>query len=277
MNFRQFFSANHWWGKILGGIFGFLLHGPMGALFGILIGNMFDKGLAQHFSKPDWGNHTNRSSIQQLFFEAVFTTMGHIAKADGHISEEEIRMARQMMNELRLGQEQKKKAQEYFQAGKNPDFDLEKILSQLQNACRFNPELLKLFIDIEYRAAQAGGLSELKLQTLDIIFRRLGFAPLREQYRYYEQQSQNYRRQSSSNSRSSGGRADSLQHAYAVLEVAASSNQQEVKKAYRRMISRNHPDKLIAQGLPESMIKLANDKTQQITRAYEQICESKGW
>ncbi len=50
-----------------------------------------------------------------------------------------------------------------------------------------------------------------------------------------------------------------------------------MKRAYRRLISRNHPDKLIAQGLPEEMIKIANDKTQKITKAYEQICTSKGW
>ena len=68
-----------------------------------------------------------------------------------------------------------------------------------------------------------------------------------------------------------------LDHAYAILEVSPTSSKQDVKRAYRRLMSKNHPDKLIAKGLPESMIKIANEKTQAISKAYEQICESKGW
>ena len=72
-------------------------------------------------------------------------------------------------------------------------------------------------------------------------------------------------------------RLNNLDHAYALIEVNPKSSKQEVKKAYRRLISRNHPDKLIAQGLPEEMIKIANEKTQKIMKAYELICKTKGW
>ena len=86
---------------------------------------------------------------------------------------------------------------------------------------------------------------------------------------HQEQQRQHYYQQSASSSL--------LSQAYVLLDISPTSTKQEVKRAYRRLISRNHPDKLIAQGLPEAMIKVANNKTQQITKAYQQICTSKGW
>jgi DnaJ like chaperone protein len=287
MNFRQFFITNRWWGKLLGCFFGYLMAGPAGSLFGVLIGNFFDRGLAAHFSRPHWHyREEKREAVQKIFFEAVFTVIGHIAKADGRISENEIQMAEQLMVEMSLNQKQKILAKNYFTEGKKNTFDLTRIVGLLHNTCNDNEELLKLFMDIQYRAAQVDGLSANKLQVLNSIFKQLGFAPLHQQYRFYEdfghrssnssQKQQNY---GSSNQRHYNQSQEdySLNQSYALLEIKPSASKQEVKRAYRRSISRNHPDKLIAQGLPEQMIKIANDKTQKITKAYEQICASKGW
>lgn len=277
MNFRQFFTTQTWWGKILGCFFGYLVAGPAGAIFGILVGNLFDKGLASHFSRPHWSYYEEkRKTVQAIFFQATFTAMGYVAKADGRVSEDEIAMAKQLMEEMRLGKEQQSLARHYFQQGKDKNFNLEVILSTLRNACHDNPDLLKLYMDIQYRCAQVDGLGDKKIQALDTIFTHLGFAPLRRQYRFYEDFS--YRSYSSQkNEPQQPPPPHSLMHAYGILEVTPNATKQEVKKAYRRLISRNHPDKLIAQGLPEAMIKMANDKTQKITKAYEQICVSKGW
>lgn len=291
MNFRHFFAGNFWWGKILGGFFGYLIGGATGALFGILVGNFFDRGMAEHFSNPNWKYHAEkRKAVQQIFFEATFAVMGHIAKADGRVSEQEIQMARQMMQEMRLNREQKDMAKQFFSQGKEPGYDFSRILNLLKTTCHENPELLKLFMDIQYRAAQVDGLSEAKINALNVVFRQLGFMPLHEQYRFYEDFGTSYRRSSSqssqsnqsnnrynSNSQYKSSGSSSLASAYALLEIDASASKNEVKRAYRRLISRNHPDKLIAQGLPEEMIKIANDKTQKITKAYDQICASKGW
>jgi len=65
--------------------------------------------------------------------------------------------------------------------------------------------------------------------------------------------------------------ATQLTQAYALLGVDVSASDSEVKKAYRRMMSQHHPDKLVSKGLPEEMIKLANEKTQQIKKAYDLI------
>ncbi|HRD69758.1 MAG TPA: co-chaperone DjlA [Legionella sp.] len=301
MNLNDFFKTHSWWGKILGAIFGYLIGGPAGAFFGILVGNFFDRGLISHFSNPHLLYHTEkRQTVQKIFFEATFSIMGHIAKADGRVSEQEIQMAKQLMSEMRLNSEQKALAKHFFNQGKLTTFKKETILNQLQSACRDNRELLKLFIDIQYRAAQVDGLTAAKIKALDAIFSYLGFAPLHKQYRFYEdfsyqstaqqeyenasrqeqqssQQNQNQNRRQQYTYRPQSKPFNTLDHAFALLEISSTATKQEVKRAYRRLLSRNHPDKLIAQGLPEEMIKLANDKTHKLRKAYELICENKGW
>jgi DnaJ like chaperone protein len=184
-------------------------------------------------------------------------------------------------------------AKRLYNEGKQPNFNFEMALYELKKTCRDNRELLKLFADMQYRAAQVDGLTANKIKLLDIAFTILGFAPLNQQSRFYydfgynsstqdrnqqNQKDQNYRQSSSSqNYYKKQTPPDNLSHAFALLEISSSANKHEVKRAYRRLLSRNHPDKLIAKGLPEEMIKIANDKTQKIMKAYELICQSKGW
>jgi DnaJ like chaperone protein len=96
---------------------------------------------------------------------------------------------------------------------------------------------------------------------------------LQDQHSFYEDFSQS----SSQKYSSASSTSSSLEQAYALLEIPTTANKTEVKKAYRRSISRNHPDKLIAKGVPEAMIRLANEKTHKLTQAYEMICKNKGW
>jgi DnaJ like chaperone protein len=287
MDFRHFFTSNSWWGKIIGAFFGFLAAGPIGALIGIFIGNLFDRGLYQHFSRQHWQYHAEKhKSVQNDFFRATFSVMGHIAKANGHVSVQDIRMAKSLMQEMGLTKIQIKAAQDYFTEGKKKDFNLDKVIINLRQTLRSNPELLKLFIDIQYRAALVDGLSFKKQQVFNSILNLLDFAPLHKQNRFFEDfanfsWSQNANHQQSSSSYQQQNQQQRpksfLDQAYAILEVSPRSSKQEIKQAYRRLTSRNHPDKLIAKGLPESMIKIANEKTQAIRKAYEQISESKGW
>lgn len=289
MSFQEFFANNSWWGKVLGALFGYLSAGPVGAFIGVLIGNFFDKGLANFFSNPHLLYHVERQKeVQKVFFEATFAIMGHIAKADGHVSSQEIEMAKLLMTEMKLNKSQKKLAKQLFTEGKQNTFKLDQSLSKIQRVCRNNRELLKLFIDIQYRAAQVDGLSSRKIAVLDAIFTHLGFAPLNQQYRFYDdfnfytqhrdqKQSNTHSSQQQSNANYRQSAHFSLAHAYTLLELNANATKQEAKKAYRRLLSKNHPDRLIAQGLPESMIKIANEKTYKIRQAYELICQSKGW
>ena len=288
MDWRPWFTSNGWWGKLIGAVFGYLIAGPAGALFGILIGNVFDKGLSQHFSRPHWPYHAEkRKEVQEIFFKTTFEVLGYIAKADGRISEQDIRMAQQLIKELSLNRIKIRQAKLCFSAGKHPSFRIGMALFSLKKAIHDNPKLLKLFVDIQYRAARRTGLSPKKLAALNMVMNYMGFASLHQQHRFYEDfDTQRQHRQSEPNTNSSSSQRQyqsyetpkgPLEHAYAILGVTKETSKQEVKRAYRRLMSHNHPDKLIAKGLPEAMIKIANEKTQKISKAYEEICESKGW
>ena len=287
MNFRELLTTNRWWGKFLGAIFGYLAGGPAGAIFGIFVGNVFDKGLAVHFSNPHLLYHAEkRRLVQKIFFEATFSVMGHIAKADGVVTERELKMAKTLMSEMRLSSEQKTQAKKLFNEGKLPSFNLLSLLTQLQNACRDNRELLKLFVDIQYRASMVDGLTAKKIKALDVIFTHFGFAPLHQQNRFYADFGHNAsaheaeaeeRSYSSSQNQQYRSSNSTLDQAYALLEVKPTDTKQDIKRAYRKLMSLNHPDKLIAQGLPQEMIKIANAKTQKTLKAYELISSSKGW
>lgn len=289
MSFRDFFATNSWWGKILGALFGYLTAGSTGAVFGLLVGNFFDRGLSSYYGDPHWIFFAEKQhNTQKIFFEAIFAIIGYIAKADGRVSEDEINMARDLMKKMQLNKEQSLSAMHLFNKGKNAQFNLQDTLSQVYAACKYNPELLKLFMDILYQAARTDGLSTNKIKILDTIFLQLGFRPFHQQYRFYEDfgatNSENDKQQSYQHSSSQSYSSynyqptgTKLDQAYSILEINSNSSKQDVKKAYRRLLSKNHPDKLIAQGLPPEMIKIANEKTQKIVKAYEMICKSKGW
>lgn len=281
MNIHRLLAHQTWWGKILGAFLGFLIAGPAGALFGLLVGNFFDRGLTDHFNNPFWQYHNEpRARVKTIFFEALFSTLGYVAKSDGRISEEEIEMANTLMQDMKLNSEQKKTARLLFNEGKKEHFKLKPTLTVLYKAAQDNPNLLKLFIDTQYHAAQIDGLSDKKIHILNIILKQMQFAPIHNQehvreeaYRHYNQHYSSRSQQRNTSQTASYG----LNDAYATLQLTPPSNKQETKRAYRRLMSQNHPDKLMAQGASTDAIKKANEKTQVIRKAYEKICAEKGW
>src|SRR5690554_6549827 len=106
-----------WWGKVIGGAFGFALGGPLGAALGAALGHNFDRGMGQ---QARIGSSHDQERIQSAFFTATFSMMGYIAKADGRVSETEIAMARDIMGQMRLTPEQRKVAIRLFEEGKQP-------------------------------------------------------------------------------------------------------------------------------------------------------------
>jgi DnaJ like chaperone protein len=275
-----------YWGKLIGGFCGLLLAGPFGLLLGIIIGHIFDRGLTRGGWHVGAGN---QAQSQQAFFNATFLAMGYIAKADGRVSEAEIQAARSAMDRMGLGEAQRQKAMDLFTQGKQSDFNLDQTLTDLLQACHRNKTLLRMFVELQVQAARADGVvSPQKQQVLQQICQRLGFAPLsfvsfedlfgafargyqqahQQQgyggYRQYSQQTAPPRYQTS------------LKDAYTLLNITEAATDADVKRAYRRMMSQHHPDKLVSKGLPEEMIKLATEKTQNIKAAYEQICAARG-
>lgn len=283
MDFRQLFTTQTWWGKLIGAFFGFLMAGPAGALFGILIGNFFDRGLTQHYSKHFWDYHIEKNQTKKrLFFQTIFSTLGHIAKADGRVSEEAIAFAKLIMKEMELNLKQKAEAQAYFSDGKSRDFNLIAAITQLQKAIHYDSTLIRLFIDTMYKALKLNGLSQKKLTIMNTILNGMQLASLYEQQHFSEDvgfyNHWRYTNQQSSHQQSTQAPVyNPLENAYALLKIKTDASKQDVKRAYRKLMSENHPDKLIAKKLPDYKIKEANDKTQQIRKAYELICTHKGW
>jgi DnaJ like chaperone protein len=278
---QQFLGNADWWGKILGGFFGYLMAGPIGIFIGVLVGNFFDKALSKHVTHPYWHLLKESSAdVQALFLETTFSLLGHIAKADGRVSENEIQKTYDIMESMRLTRKQRKLAKIYFTQGKEAHFQKEPLLTLFKNACRNHPDLLQSFINIQFSMAQSDGLSDKKIHILNSILKTLGFATLHNQNHFYEDNGFNSRH-SQSSSRRQNRPVDEPIHthnkAHAILGTNPQSSQEEVKKAYRRLISRNHPDRLIAKGASPEAVKQANNKTQAIRKAYEELCESKGW
>lgn len=143
-------------GKVVGGAIGMLAMGPIGAALGVLLGHQFDEYSSASEEDPRLRNDADAGAIGDQFFRTAFRVMGHVAKADGRVSEREIAAARAVMSDLRLTPPQVHAAIEYFTAGKQPEFNLAAELAALASACRGRPDLLRVFLEIQVRAALAG-------------------------------------------------------------------------------------------------------------------------
>jgi DnaJ like chaperone protein len=276
--------AVKWTGKVVGGTLGALIGGPIGAALGILLGHQFDEHSGNAEPNPRLnGSAENLAEIGERFFRATFRVMGYLAKADGRVSEREISAARGVMSDLRLNPQQIQAAIAYFTAGKQSDFDPAAELGSLRYACQGRPELLRVFLEIQVRAALAGNNMEGPVRNLlTRVANSLGVSPLelaqieavlriRTGSFHHGPGSQGYSRTNGAPTGPSA--AEQLDQAYKVLEITATASKTEIVKAYRRQLSRHHPDKLKANGLPDSMIEHAKQRTQLIIEAYELICE----
>lgn len=260
-----------WWGKLVGGTFGFMLGGPLGALLGMVLGHNFDRGLEGlgDAGAPDG----ERERVQTAFFTATFAVMGRLAKVDGRVSEDEIRMAEAVMAQMSLDAGMRKAAIGLFNQGKAEAFDLDAVLDQFRRECHGRSTLIGMFIEIQLQAAYAdGALHPEEDRLLAHVCARLGI-PVHE-YRRLERMVRAERAFGGGQRearRPPGPAGPSLDQAYAVLGVDAAASDAEVKRAYRRLLSQHHPDKLVAKGLPEEMMKVATQKTHEIRQAYERI------
>ncbi len=250
-----------WWTTVLGGAFGFILGGPLGAMLGAALAGNLSK------SKSNFGGFAkdyhigDQQRVQAAFFSGLFSVMGYIAKVDGKISKSEILLAQQVMQHMQLADDMQKVAKELFNQGKQKGFNLDEVLEQFRLESHRRTHLVRMFLEIQIQAAYADGvLDDKEHNALKYIAQKLHF-PIHE----LESLIQKFAITS--------GHVGKLtiDEAYVVLGVDKSLTDKEIKRAYRRMLAQHHPDKLVAKGLPEEMMQVAKEKTQEIISAYELI------
>lgn len=268
-----------WHGKFFGALLGALVgRGWVGALIGMLIGHQFDRRNAG----PSARGQGTAGELRLVFFQSTFQVMGHVAKADGRVSEQEIGAARATMARFSLNENDRRRAIDLFTDGKRPDFPLESTLRRLRSLAGGQPELCRMFVQIQLEAAlQGNGLNPASRQVLMRICGVLGvsaleFASLEAMIRMHAHRYGAGASAGGPGPGPSSRTASELEDAYEVLGVSAEAGDAEVTKAYRRLMSQNHPDKLVSQGLPESMVAAAHERTQRILEAYETVKNHRG-
>lgn len=257
------------WGKFFGFVIGFMFGRIFGALLGLWLGHLYDKrvGGGASFSQI-LGQAKNR---QGIFFNTTFAVMGHVAKASGRVTETDIRIATMLMDQMRLTGEARKEAQQAFREGKEPGFDLRSSLQAFRAVTQGRQELVQMFIEIQIQTALSDGeLDAAEHAILMTVAQELGYGrgQLDELLKRWQAE---YRFHQTSN-----GNKTSITDAYHLLGINAEATDQEVKRAYRKLMNEHHPDKLVAKGLPPEMMEIANRKAQDIQAAYDRVKSERG-
>lgn len=257
-------------GLITGGLIGLLSGGPFGLLIGGVVGFMIQRALS---------GKLQAYNPQQLFFSATFSVMGKVAKADGRVTETEIEFAREVMTRMNLTDERRREAISHFNTGKQDEFDVASVLRPLSIILRQRPSVKLMFVEIQLQAAMADGqISPAEQAVLQQVFAELRFTAQEIELLMSRIRAEDAFRRHSWESHQQPGfnQATLLQEAYGVLGVQPEASDAEVKKAWRKLMSQHHPDKLMAKGLPEEMMQLAKEKAQEIQSAYDRVKSARG-
>ncbi len=275
MTTNSFNIPRNWWGKIIGGLIGLFRGGLTGIVFGIFLGHMVDRFLS---------GITGVGTTRKSFFEALFSSLGHLSKADGKVTDNEIRMVESLMQRMDITGEERQRAIRFFNQGKQSDFDLELALQSFVKYSVVRQDLRLMFMEIIVEAAYSSGtVSQQEHAVLLRIARALRIpgqlfaammqargAPAGAYGQGSYSQSRSYRA-------SSGNTSGTLDQAYAQLGLTRKASDSDIKKAYRKLVSQYHPDKLVSRGLPEEMMNIAKTRVREINTAYDQIKQVRGF
>ncbi len=263
---------NHWfrlpvWGKVVGAILGFLVaKTPVGVIIGAILGHQFDRGLRRNgrIDDSDESIHTS-GSVQHHVFYTTFAVMGHIAKSDGRVSEDEIKAATRIMQLWALNPQQTRLAIQYFKEGKKKGFPLTQVLLQFAREAGDDRAVLLSFAKAQMRIMMADHqIHPASRQRTWDVCHSLGITRVEMASIETELRGSSHR----------GGMT--LQLAYQALGVSSSANNDGVKTAYRRMMNRYHPDKLIADSLSAGDLAEARTALDRCREAYDVIKAARG-
>lgn len=251
---------------VIGGIIGMLA----GGVPGLIIGGFIGYGAGVVFRKWIVGG---LRVVQSQLIDSVFAVMGALCKADNVVTRDEINAVERMFGMLNLHGQQREKAKAAFNRGKQADFDLDAAIDQFARISRGRGPLLQLFLQLQCMAIAADGHIDVAEHAMLVrIARRLGLSEADVS------QLEALLRAGAGGPSAAGNKPaqDRLADAYVALGVTAATNPADIKRAYRKIISKNHPDKLAARGLPESMRAVAEERSREINSAYDLIKSARG-
>ncbi|HKX65397.1 MAG TPA: DnaJ family molecular chaperone [Rhizomicrobium sp.] len=229
------------WGKVSGAAAGLFVGGPVGAVVGAVVGHFF----------------LDRESDPGVTFTiAVVALAGKMARADGLVSDREFQVFRQVFG---VPPEEQANVQRIFNLARQDVAGYEHYAGQIARLFVGNPAMLEDILDGLFEIAKADGvLHPGEAAFLERVADIFGFAP------------GEFRRIRASHF------APELTDPYVILGLSYAADDEELKQTYRRLVRENHPDSLMARGVPQEFIKLANDKLAAINGAYEKICAERG-
>ncbi len=244
------------WGKIIGGTVGLAIGGPLGALVGAGAGHMM-------FDRKSGRNEVDDADTRQIAFSIAFVTLAaKLAKADGRVTRDEIQVLHQLLDTLDVPEEERGTVGEVFNLAKRDARGFEPYARQIAQLLGRDEAMLEDMLGILILICHADGVyHSAEREQIAEIGRIFGFS--RDRVRRVELRF---------DADGGGGEGD----AYEILGVPADASDDEVKAAYRALLKDNHPDRLMAKGMPEEFVQAANRKMATINAAYDRVAKERG-
>jgi DnaJ like chaperone protein len=256
------------WGKIVGGTAGFAVGGPIGAMLGALAGHAFDHYRSEQGLQRPGGPATEpplfyndpAETRQIAFATAVIALAAKLAKVDGRVTREEIQAFRRA---FQIDDDEVGDVARIYNQAKVSTEGYEAYARQIAMLFQRDRYLLGELLSGLFDVARADGdLHPAELEVLRRVAAIYGF----DQTAFAEI----HGRFAASARRMSGS-----DDAYAVLGVARSTSDDEIRSTYRRLVREHHPDRLIAKGLPKEFVERANATLANINVAYDRIAKER--
>jgi DnaJ like chaperone protein len=239
------------WGKILGGAAGFAMGGPLGAILGAVAGHAIDK-----MGAAEAPGYVDTETRRAAFTIGVIVLGAKMAKADGRVTRDEVAAFKRVFD---IPAHEFKQVGEMFDRARKEVGGFEPYARQIAEMFRGQPAVLEELLGALFHIAGADRVYH--PQEKDYLRRVAGIFGFNEgAFRRIEAEFMG---------------ADASDP-YSVLGVSPAASDADIKSAYRKLIRENHPDKLMAEGLPEEFVKLANEKMAAINAAYDRIEKERG-